>query len=167
MPAGIQQDVCDRIPDFARCAQDASVKALGEDRAAATVRPVQRARDTGAERHHAARERRRVGRFDEEVRVRGLQRVVHEAEVTAVAGRREAALERANERDGAQGREAGQKLNGHVCWKAGNDALAPTMPDASVGPALASGTGSGAAPAPAFLQMETKLRGRSVHRRLE
>ena len=143
------------------------MKPLDENRATSRVRAVQRACDAGAKRHHALPERLRVGRFDEEVGVRGLQRVVNEAEVAAVAGRREAALERADERDGAQGRQAGQKLHGHVCRKAGHDPFATAVRNARVGPALAPGTGSGAAPAPAFLQMETKLRGRSVHRRLE
>jgi len=139
------------------------MKPLGENRAASRVRPVQRARDAGAERHHAARERLLVGRFDEEVRVRGLQRVMDEAKVPAVARLCEAPLYRADERDGAQGRQARQKLHGHVCRKAGHDALAAAVRNARVGPALASGTGSGAAPAPAFIQIETELRGRSVH----
>ena len=102
MPPGVQKHVCDRVPDFARRAQDAGVEPLCQDPAASAVRPIQRARDAGAEGHHAARERRRVGRLDEEVGVRGLECVVHEAEVTAVAGRGEAALERADEGDGTQ-----------------------------------------------------------------
>jgi len=74
----------------------------GQDRAAPAIRPVHRAGEPSADGHHAAPERRPVGRLDEEVGVRALQGVVHEAEVTALARCCEAALERVHERDGAQ-----------------------------------------------------------------
>ena len=60
------------------------MEAFGENGPSETERPVQRACDARADSHHAARERRRVGRLDEQVRMGGLQRVVNEAEVAAV-----------------------------------------------------------------------------------
>ena len=134
-----------------------SVEAIGEDRAAATVRPVEPACDAGAESHHAARERRRVRRLDQEVSVSGLQRVVHEAEVTAVARRSEAALERADEGDGAQRREAGKNLHGHVCWKAGGHIIPRAVKNTRLRPALASGAGPRASPVVVVSQMEIEL----------
>jgi hypothetical protein len=73
MAPGVQEDVGQGVPDLARRPQDAGVKPLGEDPTAAAERPVERARDAGAERHHAAREGTGVGCFNEEVRVVGLQ----------------------------------------------------------------------------------------------
>jgi hypothetical protein len=65
MAAGIQEHVRQGIPDFPRRSQRARVKALGEHGATATERPVQRARDPGANGHHAPTERLRVRCFDE------------------------------------------------------------------------------------------------------
>jgi len=80
------------------------VKAFGEDRAAPAIRPVHRAGEPSADGHHAAPERRPVGRLDEEVGVRALQGVVHDAEVPAVTSLRERALERPDDTDRAQRR---------------------------------------------------------------
>ena len=61
------------------------MKPLGEHPPLAAGRPVEREREAGADGHHATRQRVRVPGLDEEMRVRGLQRVVNEAEVTAIA----------------------------------------------------------------------------------
>ena len=76
----------------------------GQDRAAPAIRPVHRAGELSADGHHAAPERRPVGRLDEEVGVRALQGVVHDAEVPAVTSLRERALERPDDTDRAQRR---------------------------------------------------------------
>ena len=78
------------------------MKPFSEHGAAAAERPVQRAREAGAEGHHPAPERHGVRRLDEKVRVRGLQAVVNEAELATVADDGEAALECADESHGAQ-----------------------------------------------------------------
>lgn len=97
MTAGVQKHVGQCVPHFPRRTQDARVESLGEHPAEAAERPVERAREAGADGHHPTCERPRVGRLDEQMRVRGLEAVVDEAEVTAVAGGREAALEGTDE----------------------------------------------------------------------
>jgi hypothetical protein len=99
--ACVQEHVRQRIADFTRGPQDARVKPLGENRTSATERAVERARHAGPKRHHAAPECIRVGRLDEKMRVRGLQTVVHEPKVAAVAGLGKAPLESADEAHGA------------------------------------------------------------------
>ena len=167
MAARVQEHVGERVPDLARRAEEAGVKPLGEHRAAARERPVQRTCDAGADGHHPASERRRVRRFDEEVRVRALEAVVHDAEVAAVTDGDQAALERADELDGAQRGEAATKLDRHVRGKAGGDASARAVRNARLGAGLASGAGAAAAPSAASVQLETELRGMLVHRELE
>ena len=83
------------------------MKAFGEHGTVATERPVQRAGDARADRHHAAPERIRICRLDEKMRVRRLEAVVDEAKVDAVTNRCEAPLERADERHGSQGGQPG------------------------------------------------------------
>jgi hypothetical protein len=72
MAARVQKHVRQRMADFTRRPQDASMKPFGEDRAPPTESPVQRACDARADRHHAAPQCIRVGRLDEQVRVGDL-----------------------------------------------------------------------------------------------
>jgi hypothetical protein len=72
MASGVQEHISQGVPDFPRRAQHASMESLGEYRAAAIEHPVERARDAGANGHHAASQRSRVSCFDEEMRVRRL-----------------------------------------------------------------------------------------------
>jgi hypothetical protein len=97
MAAGVQEHVCEGVPDFPWRSEDACVKPLGEYGTAATECPIERACDAGANRHHAAAECSRVGGLDEEVRVRRLQAVVDEPEVAPLTCHRKAPLERADE----------------------------------------------------------------------
>ena len=103
MATGVQEHVGQSVPDFPRRAENASVKSLGEYPTSVTGCPVERPSEAGADGHHAARERARVGDFDEEVSVCGLQGVVDEPEVTAIARCREAALQGTDEGHRAQG----------------------------------------------------------------
>jgi hypothetical protein len=167
MAAGVQEHVRQSVSDFPRRPKDASVEPRGDHRSAATERPVHRARDAGAKGHHAATESLGIHRFDEEMRVRGLQRVVHEAEVAAVAGCREAAFERADEGHGSQRWESGEKLDGHVYGEAVRDSCAPPVRNARLRSGLASSAVSAAAPPETLLQAEPELRTPRVHRQLE
>jgi len=85
MAARVQEHVCERISHFTGRSQDTRVEPFGEDRASVAERPVERACDAGAHRHHAAPERIRVRHLDEKMCVRGLEAVVHEPKVIAVA----------------------------------------------------------------------------------
>jgi len=102
MAARVQQYVRERRPHLARFPQHVKVESLGQHSATATEHSVHGARQACPERHHAAAEGTPVGCFHHQMRMRRLKRVVHEAEVTALARCCEAALERVHERDGAQ-----------------------------------------------------------------
>ena len=140
---------------------------FGENSPPATKRPVQRACDARADRHHAAPKRIRVACFDEQMRMGGLQRVVNEPEVTAVAGRRKAPLDGANEADGAERWKPGAKLDGHVGGKPRRESVAWAMRNARRRPRLPSGAGPAAAPPVALAKVETELQIASQHRALE
>jgi hypothetical protein len=100
MTASVQQHVGEGVPHFAWVPEEAAMIPVGEHGATASEGPVHGTRDTRANRHHAATERICVGRFDQEVSVRRLDAVVHEAKVDPVTNRREALLEPADENDG-------------------------------------------------------------------
>jgi len=102
VPSRVQQHVCNRGPDLAWVPEDVEVKALREDTPAASEHAIHRPGDARAERHHPATERGGVGRLDDEVGVRALQRVVDEAKVAALADGAEAALERADHGEAAE-----------------------------------------------------------------
>ena len=102
MAARVQEYVGERIPHFPRRSEDTGVKPRSEHPAAAAERPVERASDARADRHHPTCERIGVVGLDEEVSVRGLKAVVDEAEVATVPRLPEASLERAHELHGAQ-----------------------------------------------------------------
>jgi len=93
-------------------------------------RSVQRSGDACTDRHHPAAERVGVARFDEEVCVRVLERVVDEAKVAARADSSEAMLEPVHERDGSQGRKPRTELHGHVGREASGEALPAAMRNA-------------------------------------
>jgi len=164
MAARVQEHVGERVADLARRAEDVRVEPLGEHWATATECPIEHARDARADGHHPATERRRVRRLDEKVRVRGLQAVVNEAEVTALADGGEAALERVDEFDGAQRGQARKQLDRHVCGQACGKAAARAVWNVRLGTGLASGAGATATPTGAILQPEAELRGTSWHR---
>jgi hypothetical protein len=143
------------------------MKTLGEHGASATERPVERACDTRADRHHAATERLRVGGFDEKVGMRRLQAVVDEAKVAAVTNHREAPFERADKRHRSQRREPRKELDGHVCGKRSGDRFAAAVGDLRLSSSPSSCAGSTAAPAAPFLQAKSELRATSKHWQLE
>jgi hypothetical protein len=167
MTPSVQQHVGQGVPHLARSSQEAGMKALGEHGAAAAGRPVQRACDACADRHHAATERVRVGRFDEKVCVRRLQAVVHEAKVDAITNRREAPLERADEGHAPQGREPGEQFDRHVCGKPGRNAFPAAVRNVRLRSPLASRARSAASPPAMRFQTKSELRGTSRHQRLE
>ena len=65
--------------------------------------PIHREREPRPDRHHPPPERVLIARFDDEVRVVAQQRVVHEAELGAVAPGGERAFKSADQRLRSQG----------------------------------------------------------------
>jgi len=127
MMARVQEDVRKRVPHLARASEQVEMEAFGEHGPAPAGRSVQGPRDSGAERFHPAAECVGVGRLDEQVRVRGLEGVVDETKVFTGPRCGEAPLERAHERDRAQGRKPRTEPYGHVGGEAGGHTFAPTM----------------------------------------
>jgi len=166
MPARVQQNVCERVPDLPWRANYPDVEALGEDVTTASEGPVHRTRDACADRHHAAAERVGIACLDDEVRVRVLQTVVDQAKVSARADGRKAALEPLHEGDRSQRRNARKKLHGHVGGEAGREWLAAAVRNARSRAWLPPGTGSAPAPSGLFPKPETELRVTSAHRNL-
>ena len=152
MTACVEKHVREGGPYFTRRAQHVEVIAVREYRSAAAKRSVQRPCDAGAHGVHPARERPGIGRLYHEMCVCVLERVMNEAKVPAVADRREAVLEGADDGHGTQGRKAREKFHGHVGGKAGGYAFARAMRDRRVRPALPAGAGSAAAPFAVFAQ---------------
>jgi hypothetical protein len=75
-----------------------------EDWAAAPARSIHGTRETCRDALHPVRERLLALRFDDEVGVVALERVVRDAEGAALARLGEGAAELADDRDGAEGR---------------------------------------------------------------
>lgn len=75
---------------------------VGENAAVPLRDAVHGARDPCPDRFHAAPKRVTVGRFDDEMGVIALERVVREAKSGSRAACGKAALELAHDRDGAQ-----------------------------------------------------------------
>jgi hypothetical protein len=81
MATRVQEYVREGPAHLARRAQAAVVVAAVEHRPAAAAHPVHGAREPGTDAHHAARECFLAVRFDDQVRMVSLQRVVRDAEV--------------------------------------------------------------------------------------
>ena len=86
------------------------MEAIGEHAAAQVEHAVRCARDASADRLHAGGEVAAARRFDDQVDVVALQRVVDHAEAGAVADGAEGAFEFADEADGAEGGDAAAEL---------------------------------------------------------
>jgi len=122
------------------------MKSLGEHRAAAAERAIHGPCDPRADGHHATTEGSRIRRLDHEMRVRALQCIVNEAEMSTRANGGEAALERTHERNRAERWQSGPEPHGHVDRMTCGDALAAAVRNAGIRPTLASGTRPSAAP---------------------
>src|SRR5882672_150199 len=85
----VVQNLGERVPHFARSAQDPGVVAIREESAVPLPESVESFRDADRERLDAARKLDAIAGFAHEVHVVALHRVVHEAEVLALAHRRE------------------------------------------------------------------------------
>ena len=76
MVACIEQYVAESRPDLSWGFQYVQVVAIREDLPRSSERPVHGPCQSGADRHHPASERRSIARFDDEMHVVPLQRVV-------------------------------------------------------------------------------------------
>jgi len=93
------------------------VEAFGENGSPSTEHAIHGARDPSADGHHAASKRTRGGGLDEEVRMGGLQRIVHDPEVIAPEYAGKSPLELANGGRVPKRWEPGAQSHGHVHGK--------------------------------------------------
>jgi len=163
MATRVHEDVRQRVAHFARGAEDVEVIAVGEDRTAAREDPVHGSRDARADRFHPAREIALARGFDDRVHVIVLDRIVHEPEAPPVAGRREAALELANQTDRPQRRQPAAHLQRDVAWEARRERTACTMRISRIRAALAASARASPTPARRVSEIEVELPTSSLH----
>jgi hypothetical protein len=99
------------------------MEALRQHRPSPAEYAVHRAGNAGADGHHAACEGDRVRRFDEQVGMRRLQRIVDEPEIGTRANAREAPFQCEDKRDASQRWHAGTELHRDMPGKARHDPL--------------------------------------------
>ena len=95
----IQENVRDRVADFARGTKDLEVIAVAQHLPTTPSDSVHGSRKPRAERLHPAREIARARRFDDQVHVIRLKRVVNDTESPPVTTLAKRALELADETD--------------------------------------------------------------------
>ncbi len=88
--------------------------ALGDDGSGPVRNPIHRTRKPRADRHHPAPEREMITRFDDEMRMVPLQRVVHEPKIAALTPVPEGPLDLVHDWHRPQRRNAATHANGHV-----------------------------------------------------
>jgi hypothetical protein len=98
----IEKDVRERVPHFARRAQDVEVEAVREHRSAAREDTVHSSREARSDGLHPRCEVAVARGFHDQMHVIVLDRVVSYPEASAIASLAEGALQLAHEPDGAQ-----------------------------------------------------------------
>jgi len=88
--------------------------AIGQDPPAAARDTIDRARQTRADRHHAASERVAIARLHDQMGVIALQRVLHQPESGTDAAARERALDPADDPSLAERRQPRTHAEGDV-----------------------------------------------------
>jgi len=133
MMAEILQDVPERVRDLASGSEDVSVVPVRKDLTAAAGDPVDRARNANAQALHAARQAFGAVRFDEQVQVISLHRVMHDADpepLLSLADSAEDCLEQSPSPQIPHARERSQR---HVHRMARGESLPLEMRDAWLG----------------------------------
>ncbi len=158
----IEQHVAERVPHLPRRRQEANVIAVRQHPPAPPHRAVHGERESRADRRHAARERCTIVRFHDQVRVIALQRIVRQPKARPRAPAGEGALDRADDRDGSQRRNAGEHAERDVRRKC-PELRSGSMRQTRGRSALTSGTAATAAPAARSRQRKHELRVAAGH----
>jgi len=131
MMPSVQQHVPERIPNLCWGLQHPKVIAVCQDRADATEDAIDRTPEPRPDGLHPASQRRRIGGFDQQVRVIRLQRVVDDPEVVSFAQLRNTALEGRNEPGRAERGHVGANPERDVGGVTGGEALTRDVRDSS------------------------------------
>lgn len=137
------------------------MKAVAEHGPAPAEDAVHRARDACANRLHAVRELAPVRSLDDRVHVVALDRVVNEAEATALGTSAERALQLTNE---AERLEAAPDLQRDVARMAGVECGTPAMSVAADGAGLPPRAGALTTPPRRMAEIERELSRSMCHR---
>lgn len=161
---GIEQNVAQNVSDLAGRAQHAQMVPIGQHRPTTAEDPVRSACEPRADRDHPAAQQRRSVRFDEEMHVIALQRVVDESEPFALARRRHADLELTHEPRRAKRWDVGTNAYRHVCGVTRGEARPRHMGHAgALALRLPTCASPPAAPRPARDERQRQLPARSRH----
>jgi len=143
-----------------------AMKPIRQYRPATAEHAMHRPRDPRADRLHPAREILRRRRFDDQVHVVALDRVVRDTKAPAIAGDAHRPLERAHEATTPQRRDLAPHAPRDVAWMAGVEGRVGAVRIARVATGLAPGAVAATAPGRRRAEVEGELaRGASSHDR--
>jgi len=142
----VQQDVRNRVAHLARRTENVQMKTIGQHPAAQAKHASDRVRDTCSDRFHAGGEIAAARRFDDQMNVVALQRVVHHAEPRAVPNDAQASFELAYEANRAERRDAAPQLQRDVTGVSRGERLATSVRIERMRAALAPRPVASAAP---------------------
>ena len=146
VPPGVQQHVREPTPHLSRRAKDTQVVAIREHTPGTPERSVHPARKAGGKRLHPAPERLAPVRFDDEVRMIALDRVVDDAKRASLATLRERTLDRSHRTLRPETGEILPDLQRHMAGESPRELLAREMSDRRIRTRLAPGAWTPPAP---------------------
>jgi hypothetical protein len=93
VPASVEQNIGDRVPDLARRPQNVNVAAVGKNPAGSSKDPIHGPRKARGDGLQPASQVARAARLDDQMNMVVLDRVVSEAKSATVAGLSPASLQ--------------------------------------------------------------------------
>ena len=160
----IQQDVRNRVADFARGSKHLQVIAVAQDLPSSAGDAVHRSRKPRTERLHSAREISRTRRLDDQVRVIPLVRVVNDTESPPFTSLAERALELADETNGAKRRNVAPDSQRDMARVTRGERRSKHMRVAAKQPRLAARTVTAPAPSRRGSERKRELSRAASHR---
>ena len=154
----VEEHVAKRRSHLPGRAERAVVIAAVKNCSAPTKDPIHGPSQARGEALHPIAQGRDALRFDEQMHVIVLQRVVHDAEVCALRDRAERVLHFANQVQRSQGRYVPANANRHQAWMALGKFRTPAMPHSRSRRSLSPRTLPRATPAHRHPQIQLELR---------
>ena len=165
VPSRVQEHVRKSVPHLAGRSKNVEVIAIDEHRTTKTEDPVHGAREARSDGLHPRCEVLAARRLHDQMRVIGLDRVVHDSEAPALARGVHASLELTDESHVAQRRKPGARLQRHMARESRSERWPRAVRVSRVQPRLASRPCTAPAPAVRISKIECELSRRFRHRR--
>jgi len=137
MSARIEQDISQHVPHLSRRSQNVAVEAVCKHGSAKPEDTVHGSREPRTDGLHSACEIAVACRFDDQMHVIGLDRVMNDSETSALARSRQVALPFSYEPPRAQRGESSSHLQRHLAWVARRERRPCAMRIARMRPAPA------------------------------